>query len=402
MPITPMIPSSGLVGWQILQSTMKSQRTAFNASSEISRETEYFAEKIGTISSSDELMDDRRLLRVALTAFGLSDEMDYKYLLKRVIDEGTDSEKALANTLSDSRYVALANAFNFEETVSYPFQQEGFADGVVAAYETKIRADLDDLLSQPEYVSDPTSAAILEETVLSTMDTMTSYFSEKIGSITSADGLLEDPDLLKVALTAFGAEDRTNSKTLLKRVLEEGTSEPGALANVLKDKALIELSKAFGFDTQPTTKLQNDGFADTIVKSYRDQLFEDAVYEVDGVIGTALSFSNAAPSLAGLDISNNAKWYSVLGDTMMRDVFQTALGLPSGFAQIDIDKQLDMIKDKAESRFGISDFSDLEDDTIRNKVIYSYLLQSQILETSGTSSNQVALTLLSSMNTQNY
>ncbi|MGP6088725.1 DUF1217 domain-containing protein [Antarctobacter jejuensis] len=399
MAITPMIPGTGLVGWQVLQSTMESQRAAFNASAEISRDTAYFAEKIGTITSGEELVEDRRLLSVALSAFGLSDQVDSKYLLKRVLEEGADDDTDLANKLNDGRYVALANAFDFSETVDYPFQQDGFAEDIVAAYDAKVRSDLASLLAQPEYIDDPEAAALLEEQSLAVLETTKAYFEENIASVDSLDAFLADGDLVKVALGAFGAEDRIRTPALLRQALQDGGTGPGALANVLGDSGLAEMSRAFGFDTEPRTALQGEKFADNIIDNHQWQLFEEAVSNVDPAIGTALSFQRAAPSLAALSSSNTTKWYSVLGDRMMREVFETALNLPAGFSQIDLDKQLEMLTEKAESRFGITAFSDLEDTETLNKVIHSYLLQSQISQTSGTGSNQIALTLLSSINT---
>ena len=76
------------------------------------------------------------------------------------------------------------------------------------------------------------------------------------------------------------------------------------------------------------------------------------------------------------------------------------MGLPGSFSQIDIDKQVEMLKEKAASRFGITQFKDLEDETIRNKVIYSYLLQSDVASNTGFGSQQIALTLLSSIQNQ--
>lgn len=400
MAITPMIPGTGLVGWQVLQSTMSTQRSAFNASLEIARDTEYFAEKIGDVSSGEELVDDRRLLTVALSAFGLSDQVDSTYLIKRVLEEGTEDDTALANKLSDGRYVALANAFDFSETVDFPFQQDGFANDITIAYDTKVRADLAALLTQPEYQADPDAAVALEKQTLLVLETTKAYFDENIALVTSIDDFLADPDLVKVALSAFDAEKWTNSPALLRQALEDGGEGSGALANVLGEKGLAAMSRAFGFDTEPKTGLQTKGFAGDIIDSHQWQLFEEAVSGVDAAIGTALSFQRAAPGLAGLSSSNNTKWYNVLGDSMMREVFQTALGLPSGFSQIDLDKQLEMLTEKAESRFGITEFSDLEDPEVLNKVIHSYLLQSQVSQSASTGSGQIALTLLSSINIQ--
>ncbi|WP_245216419.1 DUF1217 domain-containing protein [Sagittula salina] len=401
MPITPMIAGSGLIGYQVLQTTLTSQQKAFNASADVARDAKYFLENIGSVSSGDELVENRSLLRVALSAFGLSDQIDSTYLLKRVLSEGVEDDKALANKLNDGRYVALANAFNFEETVAYPFQEDGFADTVLAAYDKKIRSDLQGLLAEPEYSGNPIASAALETSVLDALEITSQHFRDNIGSVGSVDDLFSDPDLLKVALGAFGVEDRINSKTLLKRVFSEGADDPDALANVLKDKGLIAMTKAFGFNTEPSTALQAENFAEKIIDNYQWQLFEDAIYEIDPTIGTAMSFQRAAPALAGLDSSENTKWFNVLGDSMMREVFEKALGLPAGFSQIDIDKQLEVLKEKAESRFGIASFSDLEDEKVQNKVIFGYLLQAEIANNASYGSQQIALTLLSSMRQQN-
>ncbi len=85
----------------------------------------------------------------------------------------------------------------------------------------------------------------------------------------------------------------------------------------------------------------------------------------------------------------------------MREVFETALGLPSGFSQIDIDKQLEIIKEKADQRFGISTFSDLENENSMNKIIHGYLLQDQLAQGSAFGSQHIAMTLLSTIRYDN-
>lgn len=398
MTYTPMIAGSGLVGWQMLQSTLESQRTAFNKSAEITRDSEYFKEKIGTINSAEELVNDRRLLSVALSAFGMDDQIDSKYLIRRVLEEGTKDDDALANKLSDSRFTVLAEVFDFEKIVSYRTQEKGFADPIFAAYEKKVLADLEVKLAEPEYVADPEYAALFETQVKRNIEISREYFNDNIGGITSPDELLLDFDLMQVVMGAFDIEDRRGSKALLKRVLEEGGSDPNALANVLGDKRLIRLAEAFSFDKSgPTNALQADSFANNIIEQYRWQRFEDAVGEVDPAIGTALQFQRSIPDLATSDISDSAKWYSILGSTTSRSVVETALSLPKGFSQIDIDKQVEILKDKMDRRFGVKEVSDLEDPATLRKIVHSYLLQEQIAQSSGYQSNQIAITLLSTI-----
>ncbi len=402
MTFTPMIAGVGLVGWQMLQSTMDTQRTTFDKSAEIARETAYFKEKIGTISSAEELVDDRRLLSVALSAFGMSDEIDSKYLIQRIIEEGAEDDDALANKLGDSRYITLAQAFDFEEITNYKTQEAGFGEPIFAAYEERMRADLEETLATPQYENDPVSAALFRLQAEGNIEAQRADFLTNIANVESPEDLLADYDLKNIVLKAFDLEDRASSTTLLKRVLSEDPAEAGALSTVLGDPNMVALAETFAFyDVETKTVLQTDSFASNIVDEYKWQQFKSAVTEVDGSIGTALQFQKSIPDLSSSDMSENGKWYSVLGSTIMREVFETALGLPDGFSQIDIDKQLEIIKDKADQRFGISSFSDLEDEGILNKVIHSYLLQDQLAQGSSYGSQQIAVTLLSNIRYDN-
>lgn len=182
----------------------------------------------------------------------------------------------------------------------------------------------------------------------------------------------------------------------MKRVLSEDPEIFGSLSTVLGDKGMVSLAETFSFyDIERKTSVQGENFANNITDEFMWQKFMTSVSEVNSSIGTALQFQKSIPGLASNSMSENAKWYSVLGSTLMRNVFETALGLPDGFSQIDIDKQLEMIQEKAETRFGISSFSDLTDKIIMNKVIHSYLLQDQLSLGDSFGSEQIAMALLS-------
>ena len=149
MTFTPLIPSSGVAGWNFLQSTYDRQYDAFVQSGQLKNESEYFAEEIGKVTSSDDLLNDRRLLQVAVKAFGLEEEINYRALLQRALNEGTSSKDALANTMNDERYVEFSNAFGFGpgqspmtsdskamEAVVNKFQSASFEEAVGEVDET--------------------------------------------------------------------------------------------------------------------------------------------------------------------------------------------------------------------------------------------------------------------------
>lgn len=113
MSFLPVIPSSGLSGWIFLQKTYQSQLDTFNRLPQMDRDIQFFRDQIKTIRSASDLVSDRRLLAVALGAFGLQDDINNKYLIQKVLEDGTTDEKALANRLSDDRYAKISDAFGF-------------------------------------------------------------------------------------------------------------------------------------------------------------------------------------------------------------------------------------------------------------------------------------------------
>lgn len=131
MSFQPVIPFSGYAGWTYLQRTQEAQQALFDKSSVNKRSDEYFRANIGKVTSAADLVQDRRLLETALTAFGLQDDIQSKAFVRRLMEDGTKSETALANRLADKRYLAFAQAFDFSDPKQNPVKAKGFADGVL-------------------------------------------------------------------------------------------------------------------------------------------------------------------------------------------------------------------------------------------------------------------------------
>lgn len=117
MSFAPVVPLAGIAGWQFLQRTQESQFEAFERSPQLARDVENFRENIWRVSSAEQLVNDRQLFQVALGAFGLEDEIDKKFFLQKVLEEGTDDPDSFANSLVDPRYRELSEAFGFGNLV---------------------------------------------------------------------------------------------------------------------------------------------------------------------------------------------------------------------------------------------------------------------------------------------
>ena len=196
-----------------------------------------------------------------------------------------------------------------------------------------------------------------------------------------------------MALGAFGMDTEIDKKAFIRKVLEEGTTDPAAFANRLTDKSYYKLAEAFGFgDAGPNTSAP--GFAASIVEAYKTRAFEVAVGDADNNMRLAMNFRREITALADQG-EEGASWFNVLGSKPLREVFEKAFGLPSSFAQIDIDRQRDVLADKAGALFGDDTLAAFRDPAAVEKVLNRFLARAQIEDgATGTSPAAMALSLL--------
>lgn len=224
----------------------------------------------------------------------------------------------------------------------------------------------------------------------------TEYFETKIGDIKTADELVSDRRLLHVALGAFGLQDDIDSRAFIRTILEEGTDRPDALANRLTDPRYKQLADAFAFSDDRTSRAQEPGFGAKIADQFRRREFEVAVGDQDQALRLALNAERELGAIATGEGSENARWFGILGNTPLRRVFETALGLPESFAQLNLDRQLAEIKSRAESQLEITSLSDLIDVKVQEQLIRRFLVRDQIAGFNVQSSQSIALSLLQS------
>lgn len=412
MTFDATLVGSGLVGWQFLQNTMETQVEMLENSASVASDLDYFRENISKVETPEDLVSDYRLLSVTLTAFGMSDQIEYKALLQKVLEEGAEDEDSLANRLSstDSRFLALSEAFDFTPISNIGTSQDGFSDNILYKFDINAELEIEALevefsASLAAYESEGVTDEELEQRrifyeneIISKQEKnleYANYFREEISKISTPAELIVDRKLLEVSLTAFSIQDRSNSLVLLQNVLTDGGIEGNSLARVIGDKNLIEFAESFGFYNEDTLGIHSESFIDDIVEDYVTYQFEESVGNQSEDLRYALNFSRAIPEMAIGDGSSDTRWYQVLSNESLREVFQTALGLPSEFVYIDIDQQLEQIKEKASTRFGVSDFDDFSNEELVEEVVSSYLLINQSLNGSNLlGSDQIILTLL--------
>lgn len=220
------------------------------------------------------------------------------------------------------------------------------------------------------------------------------YFRARIGAINTAEELVKDKRLLRVALTAYGLEGDVNNTYFIKRVLADGTLTTGALANKLADKQYQKFSAAFGFGDFKTPRNKLSDFADKTLALYETRQFEAAVGTQSTDMRLALNIERELPALAKKPVSEDSMWYAVMGNTAMRKVFEQALSLPASFGAIDLDRQLATLKTRTESMFGSPSVKQFTDPAQVEKLVRQFLVRSDEGVASGTTRGAMALQLL--------
>ncbi len=180
-----LLPS--LAGWQVINRTGAADKARFLKDPQIAREIENFKANIGKIKTPADLVKDRRLLAVALEAFGLGADVNAQGRIRKVLEEGMIDPKALANKLIDPRYKEMAEAFSFDIVGNLRLQDPKFVQSIVDKYATnKFEGAVGD------------NNADLRNAM---------YFQRKIGSAKTWYNVLADKGMFAVVKTALGLPD---------------------------------------------------------------------------------------------------------------------------------------------------------------------------------------------------
>jgi len=218
-----------------------------------------------------------------------------------------------------------------------------------------------------------------------------SYFKENFSNVRSAEDLVNDRSLLKVALGAFGLQDDLDNKFFIQKMIEDGTSERTALSNLLADSRYKEFASTFDF---ADPRVGSENFTAQIVNDYKSQSFETAIGEQNSDFRLALNLERTIGEIGAQGTSNDTKWFTILGNPPLRTVFETAFRLPTAFGSLPIDTQLETIKERARQNFGTDSVSELSTEETQKALVKDFLLQSQVAGIATLSSQSTALTLL--------
>lgn len=137
MSYVPAVGQGGYAGWRLLARTGEMQKALVARDPQVARDSEHVRKNLAGLDSAEELVSDFRLLRTALSAFGLEADQGNHYFIRKVLESDLGDPKSLANRLGDKRYRAFAEAFGFTSGTARP---SALADEIV---ERHVSAELE-------------------------------------------------------------------------------------------------------------------------------------------------------------------------------------------------------------------------------------------------------------------
>ncbi|MCA1940859.1 MAG: DUF1217 domain-containing protein [Caenispirillum bisanense] len=204
----------------------------------------------------------------------------------------------------------------------------------------------------------------------------TDYLKEKLPQFESLDDLADDYRAWQAVTSAFGLDDQAYAKALLKKVVKEGVTDKGAMANRMVDTRYKDMAKFFNYDVLGMMGLQSEKKIADLVDRYETQMFEKAIGESNENLRLAMYFERKIKSVTSM--------YEVLGDKAMYQVALKMAGLPKEYAQVDIDKQADYFKQKLPLK-------DLKNPEKLDKLLQSFLARADAENSTAASSPVVQL-----------
>ncbi len=171
-------------------------------------------------------------------------------------------------------------------------------------------------------------------------------FRAKVAAAKDPKTLLQDPTVLKVLLTANGLGGQEAYPALAQKALLSDTTDSKALANRLANTAWKGTASLYDFANKGLSVLQNPKVIDTLANGYAEIAWRKSLDQTTPGLSNALSFRASASSIKSVD--------QILGDSTLRTVVTTALGIPQEIAFQDLGAQEKAIS----SRLDITKFAD--------------------------------------------
>ncbi|KXF90373.1 DUF1217 domain-containing protein [Phaeobacter inhibens] len=345
-------------------------------------------------ANADELLENEDLLKAVVDSFDL--EYTNTIFLKRMLESNPYDPDSPVNQQEDPRYLAMSRAFGFgisdinsftspEELLAQPQLLEDALEqfNLSNPGEQYIRDVLESDLSDPNsFVNQPSNLAFYDfaeafqnewPSAPSRMQVLADEVEGKLAGYEQPQEFVFDFDAFEAGLDVFNISERELDFDVMIKAFESDLSSEISYANLHRDPNLKAMAHAFAFNPGGSDHTYPAGFAQEIADLYKDRNFEIAIGESDPNMRLALSLERELQSIADAGGSEDAHWFGIIGSPPLKSMFETALGLPASFGQLDVDRQVNEMKERAQTSFGTTHPADLLEpetlDAFRNRFL---------------------------------
>ncbi|MDM9626610.1 DUF1217 domain-containing protein [Rhizobium sp. S152] len=322
-----------------------------------------------TDKANDSLPD---LYQMALRAYGLTEQDVSRSTMRKLLESDPYDPNSYVASFKDERITNLVRAFNFGSDGKVSSEIQALSPAVMAKYATNYKS-----LSLLGIAEGP-----LRDKASKDATTAVNNFAKGMAEVKSLDDFLDNKDLTNLVLKANGLDPTKYTAETLKKIFTSDPSDPKSYLNTEAESKFQEIVADFNFDTDGDLTrskigaIQNVGAEERTEKSYIQQTLETQQGETNDGVRLALYFSRKAPSVTSI--------YTLLGDQALFQLVQTAYSLPSGFSNMDVDKQADNLKK-------FINIEDLQDPKKVDKLVRRF---TALYDVQNSSSTSAALTIL--------
>lgn len=216
------------------------------------------------------------------------------------------------------------------------------------------------IITYQKYV---TSSATLQSTFEKTSNIKKDidYFTKALSKVKSVDELFKDYRLVAFIATASNLAGEEQYAGKMRRILSEKVDDTNAVMNRLSDKRYAQAAATLKLGETGVETLKLQSTQDDLIAAYKQAKFETSIGTENIAVRKARYFEKYITSAT-------SSVYSILGDSILRDVVTSTLGLPAQIAVQPVETQAAAITSRL-------DISKLNDQKYRDAFIKRYLTQ---------------------------
>jgi len=171
--------------------------------------------------------------------------------------------------------------------------------------------------------------------------------------ITSVDDIFKDNRLFTFLMNALGLGDQVQNVGLVKKALTQplfdknGQPIKNTLISQLNNSKLTSAAQTLDLGDVGLKALENPLIINALVAGYQSNTYEQNIANNDPAVASARYFSRNIAHAVSSQTTTTDQAFAILGDSVLRDVVTTALGIPAGgLASLPVEGQAALLTSK--------------------------------------------------------